>query len=110
MEANIEALRKAIQEKIGPMKLSQTRLNIRSNRPRQELVRDPVQYRLVGEVAEISENVEQMQALLMENENSLKELLRNQLALEENIKVKANSLFIDKEQCMKLREQLSPSN
>jgi len=110
MENNMEALRKAIEDKIGPMKLSQTRLNIRGHRPRQELVRDPVQYKLVGEVAEISENVEQMQVLLMENEKSLKELLRNQLALEENIKIKANSLLIDQEQCMKLREQLSSPN
>lgn len=112
MERNIESLRAAIEDKIGPMKLAQTRLQIRSRRPRQELVRDPVQYKLVGEVSQISDNVERMQALLAENEKSLKELLCNQLSLEEDISVKANSLTIDKQQCCRLREQLtfSPSN
>ena len=110
MERNIESLKAAIEDKIGPMKLAQTRLQIRSRRPRQELVRDLVQYKLVGEVSQISGNVEKMQALLAENETSLKELLCNQLSLEEDMRIKANSLFIDKQQCCKLREQLSFSS
>lgn len=110
MERNMESLKAAIEDKIGPMKLAQTRLEIRSRRPRQELVRDPVQYKLVGEVSQISDNVEKMQVLLAENENSLKELLCNQLSLEEDISIKANSLFIDIQQCCKLREQLSYSS
>lgn len=110
METNIESLKAAIEDKVGPMKLAQTRLQIRSRRPRQELVRDPVQYKLVGEVSQISDNVEKMQALLAENEKSLKELLCNQLSLEEDISIKVNSLAIDKQQCCKLRDQLSPSS
>ena len=110
MERNIESLKVAIEEKIGPMKLAQTRLQIRSRRPRQELVRDPVQYKLVGEALQIGENVEKMQALLAENEKSLKELLCNQLSLEEDISIKANSLIIDKQYCCNLRGQLSPSS
>lgn len=107
MESNIESLKATISDKIGPMKLAQTRLDIRSRRPRKELVRDPVQYKLIGEVSQIDDNITRMQALLAENESSLKGLLCNQLSLEEDISVKANSLFIDLQQCCKLRGQLT---
>ena len=111
MENNIQELKEAIEAKIGPIALAQTRLGIRSQRPNIELVRDPVQYGLINEVGEISSSVQQLQDRLADSESALKGLIRNQLSLEEDISVKANSLYVDQEQCMSLRKQLdAPSS
>lgn len=107
MEENITRLKKAIQDKEQPMKLSQTRLDIRTNRPNVELCRDPVQYRLISEVSEIEMSVQNLQERLAQAESSLKGLIRNQLDLEEDIDVKANTLFIDEVQCMGMRESIN---
>ena len=78
------------------MKLAQTRLDTHTNRPNVELCRDPVQYRLIQEVHEIENSVGNLQARHSNAESSIKGLLRNQLDLsEEDIGVKANTLFID---------------
>lgn len=109
MEGSIRELNKAIADKQKPMMLAQTRLELRFQRPNQELVRDPVQYGLVDEVSEISGSIEQLQTSLADSESTLKALIRSQLSLEENIRVKANSLHIEG-QCMTLRKQLSTAS
>ena len=109
MEDNIAQLHDAIGAKEGPMKLAQTRLGLRSQRPNNELVRDAVQYSLVDEVGQIAGSVDQLQATFGDSESALKGLLRNQLTIEEDIAIKANSLHIDKDQCMALRKQLETS-
>lgn len=106
MEENIAKLKEAIEEKIAPMMLAQTRLSIRSQRPNNELVRDPVQYGLVDEVGEIGGSVEGLRMRLAESESALKALNRNELTLNESIEVKRKTLEIDKDQCMPLRSQL----
>jgi len=50
VEETIERLCRAIADKQNPMKLAQTRLEHRCERPNVELCRDGVQYRLVEEV------------------------------------------------------------
>lgn len=107
MEQNIAMLKKAIANKEAPMKVSQTRLDNRTFRPNVELCRDRVQYRLIEEVFEISTNIERLQEKLADAEASLKGLIRKQLSLEEDIEMKANSLFIDQDQCMELRKQIN---
>ena len=107
MEQNIEMLKRAIADKEAPMKVSQTRLENRTFRPNVELCRDRVQYRLIEEVFEISTNIERLREKLADAEASLKGLIRKQLSLEEDIEVKANSLFIDRDQCMELRKQIN---
>ncbi len=106
MEANIASLEEAISDHAPPMMLAHTRLDLRSGRPQRELVRDPTQYGLVEEVAEISQSLSALRTRLAESVNALKALLRSQLILEEDLAVKNNSLFIDQEQCMTLRKQL----
>ena len=106
MEKNIEELSKTAATKQGPMKLAHTRLDLRSYRPNTELVRDPVQYGLVGEVDEISGSIQQLQARLADSEDALKGLIRCQLSLEEDIGIKSNSLNIEG-QCVALRKQLT---
>lgn len=107
METNIARLKQAIEDKEAPMKVSQTRLENRTLRPNVELCRDHVQYRLIDEVIEITSNVERLQEQLANAEESLKGLVRKQLLLEEDIEVKDNSLFIDRDQCMELRKQIN---
>lgn len=57
-EKNIAALKKAIVDKEGPAKVAQTRLETRTHRPNVELCRDMVQYRLISEVQEITNNIQ----------------------------------------------------
>ncbi|RUS87169.1 hypothetical protein EGW08_005101 [Elysia chlorotica] len=105
-EENIATLEIAIQAKEAPMKVAQTRLETRQHRPNVELCRDAVQYRLLEEVGEISSSVAQLQARLRDANSSLKGLVRNQLELEEEIAVKANTLFIDEVECMGMRKSI----
>ncbi|KAK7112720.1 hypothetical protein V1264_012128 [Littorina saxatilis] len=104
MEKNIELLKKSIQDKIAPMQVAHTRLDIRTRRPNVELCRDPVQHRLVEEVGEITDTVEALQAKLRDAENALQQLLRTKSALEADLAVKNNSLFIDREKCLAMRK------
>jgi len=106
-EENIATLEMAIQAKEAPMKVAQTRLETRQNRPNVELCRDAVQYRLIEEVNEISNSVAQLQARLRDANSSLKGLVRNQLELEEDIAVKSNTLFVDEVECMGMRKSIN---
>ncbi|XP_029469977.1 tektin-1 [Rhinatrema bivittatum] len=87
-EQNIVALNKAIVDKEGPTKVAHTRLETRTLRPNVELCRDPVQYRLINEVKEITTNVNRLNNTLAQAETELKGLNRSQLSLEEEIQVK----------------------
>lgn len=107
MEENIQKLQKGIEDKVGPKKLSETRLDSRTNRPNVELCRDPVQYRLIGEVTEINTNIARLQQTLAEAQSNLKGLTRNQLTLQEDIDVKSRSLNVDATQCMTLRRSIN---
>lgn len=104
MEKNIELLKKCIQDKEAPMQVAQTRLATRTRRPNIEACRDPVQHRLVEEVSEIHETVDSLKAKLREAENALQHLLRTKASLEQDLSIKNNSLFIDREKCMGMRK------
>ncbi|NXE24168.1 TEKT1 protein, partial [Ardeotis kori] len=104
-EKNIAALKKAIADKEGPVKVAQTRLEARNHRPNVELCYDTVQYRLISEVQEITKNI-QRQDTLGQAETELKGLNRRQLSLKEEIQVKENTLYIDEVLCMRMRESV----
>ena len=106
MEGNIADLEAAIRAKSGPLKLAHTRLEIRSQRPNKELVRDPVQYGLTAEVKEISESIQHLDEMTAESRKALKGLVKNQLTLEDDIVIKAKSLHVDRDLCMGRRAQL----
>lgn len=106
MQNNIRDLTVAIADKEAPLKVAHTRLDKRSIRPNVELCRDPVQYRLVGEVGEINYSVDRLKMRLAEAQATLNSLLRNKEILEDDIEVKTNSLFIDRDQCMTIRQQV----
>lgn len=104
MEKNIELLKKCIQDKECPMQVAQSRLATRTRRPNVEACRDPVQHRLVEEVYEINETVDSLKGKLREAENALQHLLRTKSSLEQDLSIKNNSLFIDREKCMGMRK------
>lgn len=57
-EKNLEDLRVAVAEKEAPMRVAQTQLSTRSQRPNVELCHDPAQTRLLTEVKELAIHVE----------------------------------------------------
>ena len=61
-------------------------------------------FRLVTEVCEITETVESLQMKLRMAENSLQELLRTKASLEQDLAIKNNSIFIDREKCLGMRK------
>ena len=107
MEETVDRLERAIADKEAPMKLAQTRLEGRIGRPGVELCRDAVQYRLVEEVGIIGESVEKLQMSVAAALESLKGLRRRQLELEEDLVVKANSLFVDETECAGIRRSIN---
>ncbi|XP_062815310.1 tektin-1 [Anolis carolinensis] len=106
-EKNIAGLRKAIADQEAPAKVAQTRLEARTHRPNVELCRDTAHLRLMREVNEIARNVCRLQEALAQAEQELKGLLRRQLSLEEEIQVKANSIYIDEVLCLQMRESIA---
>ncbi|NXE39250.1 TEKT1 protein, partial [Ptilorrhoa leucosticta] len=108
-EKNIAALKKAIADKEGPVKVAQTRLEARNHRPNVELCYDTVHCSLMNEVQEITKNIQRQDALA-QAETELKRLSRRQLSLEEEIKVKENTLYIDEVLCMQMRESVYINN
>ncbi|XP_068120204.1 tektin-3 [Hyperolius riggenbachi] len=103
-EMTIEAIKKAIKDKMAPMKVAQTRLDERTRRPNVELCRDSAQLRLVHEVQEIDDTIQVLQHRLRDAEDTLQMLVHTKANLEHDLSIKANSLFIDQEKCMGMRK------
>ncbi|CAG5117655.1 unnamed protein product [Candidula unifasciata] len=108
-EQNLEDLQQAIRDKEDPLKVAQTRLYNRTYRPGVELCRDAPQYHLVGEVNEINQSIDALRQRLNEAQNSLKDLQDNRMALEKEISYKKNSIFIDRDKCLTVRNRVPSS-
>ncbi|KAK3559306.1 hypothetical protein QTP86_012713 [Hemibagrus guttatus] len=100
-EMIIDNLKRAIRDKENPLKVAQTRLEERTRRPNVELCRDNPYHRLVSEVREIEDTIHTLRERLMEAENTLQNLVKTKVALEHDLSIKANSLFLDQEKCMR---------
>jgi len=103
-EKHIEALKQALRDKGPPLKVAQSRLEARTHRPDVELCRDPPHHRLVEEVGQLQESIELLNRKLADAEQAHQDLLANKARLEHDIKVKSNSLFIDREKCISMRK------
>ena len=106
VEETIKKLIIAIEEKQPPLMVAETRLNERTERPNIELCRDAPQYRLIGEVAQINESIRRLSESLAESKEQLKQLIRMQLQLEEDIDIKKHTLQIDREMCVPERKKM----
>ncbi|KAF6299908.1 tektin 1 [Rhinolophus ferrumequinum] len=105
-EKNVTVLEKAILDQEGPAKVAHTRLETRTCRPNVELCRDVPQYRLIKEVHEITHNIARLKETLAQAQVELKGLNRRQLALQEEIQVKDNTIYIDEVLCMNMRKSI----
>ncbi|XP_071963110.1 tektin-4-like [Antedon mediterranea] len=103
MEKNIADLQKAIKDKEAPMKVAQTRLDHRTYRPNVELCRDPAHFKMVSEVGEIQNSIDQLQQKLAESQGNLKDLIATRRSLEQEIALKKNSISVDRDKCLKFR-------
>ncbi|KAL7852328.1 hypothetical protein SRHO_G00181130 [Serrasalmus rhombeus] len=102
-ERNISFLQQTIFDKEAPLRVAQSRLHYRAQRPNMELCRDQPQISLLSEVEEISGSVSLLQQQLSEARGSLAQLEDSRLMLEKDISCKTHSLFIDRDKCMKHR-------
>uniref|UniRef100_A0A4W4EMM5 Tektin n=1 Tax=Electrophorus electricus TaxID=8005 RepID=A0A4W4EMM5_ELEEL len=102
-ERNISSLQQAVYDKEAPLRVAQSRLHYRAQRPNMELCRDQPQISLLGEVDEISRSVQELQVQLAQAWDSLAQLEQSRLLLEKDISCKTHSLLIDRQKCMKHR-------
>merc|ERR1719431_2507445 len=105
-EKEMRELEIAIEEKDAPLMVAESRMDIRQHRPKIELCRDPAVYRLHNEVVDIETNIARLRGLHYESSQQLKDLLRQQLTLQEDIKVKENTIYIDEACCLVERESI----
>ncbi|XP_010904330.2 tektin-4 [Esox lucius] len=102
-ERNVVSLRQALHDKEAPLRVAQSRLRQRSQRPHMELCRDDPQLSLVDEVDQISRSISSLQRQLSAARSSLADLERSRLVLEKGVGSKTHSLLIDREKCMAQR-------
>ncbi|KAL4647560.1 tektin-1-like [Arapaima gigas] len=105
-EMSIASLHAAITDKQAPLRVAQERLAARSQRPRIELCHDSAQIQLYAEVQKLDGHIQRLNRSLFQSEVELRALRSSQLTLEEEIKVKANSLYIDEVICTQLHQPI----
>ena len=113
-------LRASIRSKEAPLKVAQTRLNDRRARPGIESCHDPAQdqyvirmiineylffFSLIGEVYQLSQSVDRLTSELGEAESNLKKLRDDHQVLVKEIEMKKNSLYIDQQKSMAIRNR-----
>lgn len=103
MERHIERIKSNIAAKDPPLRVAQTRLKKRLRRPDVENCNDNAHNKLLEEVNDLHHCIKHLEDKLQESNHALQELLKNKERLENNIKVKANTIMIDKMKNMSMR-------
>lgn len=103
LDEHIGILKKAIADKLPPLKVAETRLDCRVHRPGIEACNDAPHNKLVQEVDEINASIQLLRDKLAEADGSRQELLKTRSNLRQDIRVKENSLRIDRGKCMGAR-------
>merc|ERR1712198_429399 len=104
-EENVKAMELAIKAKQNPLKLAETRLENRTNRPHMELCRDDPQEGLTMEVQALKDTIYQLTEKLDHSRETLTELEAHLHKLEEDHKNKQLALALDT-RCMDTRKRL----
>jgi len=100
LDDHIKMLEKALQAKRPPLKVAETRLAFRTHRPNIEACNDSPQNTLVTEVVEINDTITILTDKLADSQDARAQLLKARTALRQDIRVKENSLRIDRGKCM----------
>ena len=103
MDGMVDQLRTAKRAKQEPLKVAQTRLKRRSHRPDIESCNDPPHERLVDEVSALNDTILLLDQKITEAEAARLDLISNRQRLENDARVKENSLSIDQSKCMTMR-------
>lgn len=103
LERCITKVKNAIIAQDPPLKMAQTRLKKRSRRPQVENCNDEAHNRLITEVAEIQQHIKLFEAKLEEACVADNNLKKDKERMEQDVKVKKNSLLIDHQWCMSKR-------
>uniref|UniRef100_T1IK61 Tektin n=1 Tax=Strigamia maritima TaxID=126957 RepID=T1IK61_STRMM len=104
LKKHIALIVRSITDKASPLQVAQTRLEVRTHRPNDELCNDGAHERLVKEVDVIQSDLERLHRKLQDSEEALQSLVRTRAQLEDDLRCKANSVFIDRDQCLGLRK------
>ncbi|CAG9797111.1 unnamed protein product [Chironomus riparius] len=102
-EIQIEKLQVAIRNMDYPMKVSQTRLDNRHQRPRVENCRDESQFALIGEVKSINDSISILNEELKNSQEMKKQLMIERGNLEREIMLKRRTINIDRERIQLIR-------
>lgn len=93
--------------KPSALKMTETRLDNRMNRPGNELCRDLAQFSLVETGQALREAIAEIELRLSRSRESLKGLERKKLELERQLEIKTETLFVDETECMAMRRSIS---
>ncbi|XP_029298368.1 tektin-1 [Cottoperca gobio] len=105
-QRNREDLQVAIAGSKHVLSLAQARLALRRQRPGKEQCQDPAQSQLLAEVQQLTAKINKLREAAVQSEEEQRALVRCQLELQENIEVKACSLYIDEVICTQHREPI----
>ena len=94
----------AIRAKDPPLRVAGTRLEKRAHRPDIEDCNDPPHVKLVEEVGTINNNLDLLTQKLAVARETREDLIKNKANLKKDIDVKNNTLKIDKQKCMEIRQ------
>ncbi|KAG7235377.1 hypothetical protein INR49_032717 [Caranx melampygus] len=102
-----EDLTVAIADNQNFLDLAQARLELRRHRPAKEQCCDPAQTQLLAEVQQLTAHINRLHGAVAQSEEQQRALIRCQLELQENIEIKASSLYIDEVICTQHREPIT---
>lgn len=103
MERCMNKIKSAIMAQDPPLKVAQTRLKKRIRRPEVENCNDEAHCRLIQMVGEIQENIKLLEAKYEEARQADEVMKKSKEQLEQDLKVKKNSLLIDLQRCLSKR-------
>ena len=103
MAACLQRLAAALASLDLPLRVAQTRLKRRGCRPQVENCADEVYHSLVAEVKIVTACLKKLEAKHEEAKAAHSNLSKNIQRMEDNLKMKKNSLFIDLQKCMSMR-------
>lgn len=104
MHGNIEDIRRSMDDKHATYQRNQKSLDLRYRRPNVEACRDKAQEKLLEESSVVNEVVEDLKNEMYTSGDHLQLLQRMKTSLEEDVAIKNNTLFIDREKVRPLRK------
>lgn len=102
-ETLIDRLTRGMQNLDNCMKVAQTRLDYRNQKPRVENCRDTAQLGLFDEVGTIQNGVTGMLGQIRQAEDNKIRLMSTRAELEREIMLKRRSIMLDRDRCILLR-------